>query len=126
MEVKQEPPDGDDMIEIHDDGVDSRDNSVSILKLKDHNLDDFNINLKLWEPVCMSPLTSLSKDFGSLVVTCASSGSIVSAIVWALPRRCLRRSSQSLSSVSSRVSFCMTFFTYSSTQSWSPSQVFSF
>jgi hypothetical protein len=46
--------------------------------------------------------------------------------VWALPRRCLRRSSQSLSSVSSRVSFCMTFFTYSSTQSWSPSQVFSF
>ena len=47
MEVKQEPPDGDDMIEIHDDGVDSRDNSVSILKLKNHNLDEFNINLKL-------------------------------------------------------------------------------
>lgn len=47
MEVKQEPPDGDDMIEIHDDGVDSRDNSVSILKLYNHNLDDFNINLKL-------------------------------------------------------------------------------
>lgn len=53
MEVKQEPPDGDDMIEIHDDGVDSRDNSVSILKLKNHNLDDFNINLKLWESVCI-------------------------------------------------------------------------
>jgi hypothetical protein len=47
VEVKQEPPDGDDMIEIHDDGVDSRDNSVSNLKLKNHNLDDFNINLKL-------------------------------------------------------------------------------
>ena len=47
MEVKQEPPDGDDMIEIHDDGVHSRDNSVSILKLKNRNLDDFNINLKL-------------------------------------------------------------------------------
>jgi hypothetical protein len=47
VEVKQEPPDGDDMIEIHDDGVDSRDNSVSIFKLKNHNLDDCNINLKL-------------------------------------------------------------------------------
>ena len=98
------------MIEIHDDGVDSRDNSVSILKLKSHNLDDFNINLKLWESVCMLPLTSLSKDFSSHVVTWASSGSIVSAVVWAVPRLCLRRSSQSLSSVLSHVSFCMTFF----------------
>ena len=53
MEVKQEPPDGDDMIEIHDDGVDSRDNSVSILKLQNHNLDDFTINLKLWETTCI-------------------------------------------------------------------------
>lgn len=52
MEVKQEPPDGDDMIEIHDDGVDSRDNSVSILKLQNHNRDDFNINLKMVR-ICM-------------------------------------------------------------------------
>jgi hypothetical protein len=45
--VKQEPPDGDDMIEIHDVGVDSTDNSVSILELQNHNLDGFNINMEL-------------------------------------------------------------------------------
>jgi hypothetical protein len=38
--VKQEPPDEDDMIEIHDD-VESRANSVSILKL-DLSYDDLD------------------------------------------------------------------------------------